>query len=138
MKSPALTYASGFAKLFAMSHLTRQFIAILMLLWLPLSSGSALAASLSMQSKPGHCHEMMTHDMQHHDMAGHHHVQPTHEQGASSNTCGACHLACCAYLAAPAAKLLPLPLPTQEYTPLLVSFDSITTAPLLPPPLVRS
>jgi len=40
-----------------MTRSSRKFIAVLMLLWLPLFSGNALAATISMQLPQGGCNE---------------------------------------------------------------------------------
>lgn len=118
-----------------MSRLTRKFVAVLMLLWLPLFTGSALAASEAMQLRSS-CQGMDMSAMQH-QMSGHHHAASTKhvQQGTSCNDCGVCHVACGSYLAAPALELavgLPAGLPS---TPYLVSFSSFTPALLDPPPL---
>ncbi|HEY0665776.1 MAG TPA: DUF2946 family protein [Gallionella sp.] len=127
-----------------MSLVTRKFVAVLMLLWLPLLSSSALATSVSMQLQQGGCHQASTPVMSHGDMAegmtGHHHdemMASADEQGASCNACGVCHLACTGYLAVPAAQVVAMQLSAGEIAPCLVSFISFTSAPLNPPPLVR-
>ncbi len=129
---------------------SRKFVAVLMLLWLPLFSASALAASVSMQMPQGGCHEAMAEhempemaDMSGMDMSEHqqHHGETpaaADEQSSSCSSCGICHLACTAYLAVPAVELDAVQSSTQEIVPYLVSFRSITSAPLLPPPLVRA
>jgi membrane protease subunit (stomatin/prohibitin family) len=127
-----------------MSDLTRKFIAVLMLLWLPLSSGSALAASMSMQLQRGGCMETATmQSMAHEDMAGHH---QHHEQAPAAadtqdntcNDCGVCHLACTGYLAVPSTEVVAAQATELETTPYLVVFHSFTSAPLVPPPLARA
>lgn len=120
---------------------SKKFIAVLMLLWLPLFCGNALAVSLSMQlqhgqsSGAGTAHMMM-------DMEGaEHHCDMTiaaDEQNPSCNDCELCHLACTGYLAAPDAPLLPAPVAAQENTPYLLAFHSVVSAPLVPPPLSRA
>jgi hypothetical protein len=125
-----------------MSKLSRKLVAVLMLLWLPLSSGSALAASIAMQLQHGGCvesAEMQT--MSHDGMDGHHqhHEQaPASDTQASCDSCGVCHLACTGYLAVPAVELVVTQTTALESTPYLVSFHSRTAAPLVPPPLVRA
>jgi len=130
-----------------MSNLSRKFVAVLMLLWLPLSGGSALAASLAMQAQQGSCHQAA---MQHEDMSMHHHdaaaEQPvahdhsaTQDQADSScNDCGVCYLACSGYLAVPGLVAMDMPQAVAAKTPYIVSFRSITSTPLVPPPLVRA
>ncbi len=131
-----------------MSRLSRKFVAILMLLWLPLSGGSALAATVAMQTQHGACHEATMQEMHHADAGDHqHHHDDAHaaqdqtasnDQDSSCNACGVCHLACSGYLAVPAAVSLSVQASAQSATPYLVVFDSITSTPLLPPPLVRA
>lgn len=130
-----------------MSNLSRKFVAILMLLWLPLSSGSALAASLVMQTQQGSCHQAaMQLDMSAHQ---HYEAEPgravsldhsvSHERADSScNACGVCHLACSGYLAVPDIAAPTAPQAVAAMTPYLVSFHSIISTPLLPPPLVSA
>jgi hypothetical protein len=106
-----------------MSYRTRKLIAVLLAIWLPLFSGSALASSVMMQMQPDACQEM---GMDEHDMA------PASTQ---CDTCDVCHLACGSYLAVQAISH-PDALPAvATVTPYLFSFDSITSIPLLPPPL---
>lgn len=131
-----------------MSKLTRQFVAVLMLLWLPLSGAGALAATISMQAQQGDCHEAAMTQMQHDGMEAHgqHHVddaamqhdQADSEQGASCNACGVCHLAGSGYLAVPGVDGIGAPAPARTVTPYDVAFRSTTFTPLLPPPLVRA
>ena len=127
-----------------MSKLTRKFIAVLMLLWLPLSSGSALAASISMQLQRGGCSETAAmQSMAHEDMAAHHqhHEQApatTDTQDSACNDCGVCHLACTGYLAVPSVEMVAAQTAALESTPYLVDFHSHTSAPLVPPPLVHA
>lgn len=129
-----------------MSGLSRKFIAILMLLWLPLSSGSALASSISMQLQHGGCIESaemqtMAHNDMDMEMLHHHHEQPpasVDEQGSSCNDCGICHLACTGYLGVPAIEMVVAQTTALESTPYLVSFNSHSSTPLVPPPLVRA
>ena len=103
----------------------KKLIAILLAVWIPLFGGNALAASISMQHGPCH-HAAMT--------AGEHMDQnatDSHDESCSS----ACHLACCGYLA---VEQIPPSTPRQTgnlATPYLFSFHSITSIPLLPPPL---
>ncbi|OGS91181.1 MAG: hypothetical protein A2061_02565 [Gallionellales bacterium GWA2_59_43] len=112
-----------------------------MLLWLPIFSGSALAASLAMQAQQGSCHQAA---MQHEDMSMHHHDAMADQAAAqdqsdsSCNACGVCHLACSGYLAVPGLVAPDEPQVVVATTPYLVSFHSITSTPLVPPPLVRA
>jgi hypothetical protein len=117
----------------AMSQTTRKFIAVLLALWLPLFSGSALAATISMQY--GSCHEtgmgvMQMADIHHHD---------DHQHGVQNkqpcNNCGICHLAYSGYLGVQEVNVLDSLHLAFSVTPYLLSFHSISSIPLLPPPL---
>lgn len=131
-----------------MSRLTRKFIAVLMLLWLPLSGGSALAATVAMQAQGGACHEAAMPEMHHADAGDHqhHHAEAaaaqdqtaSNDQGSSCNACGICHLACSGYLAEPGVADVAAQVAAQPITPYLVSFHSITFTPQVPPPLARA
>jgi hypothetical protein len=129
-----------------MTHSARKFVAVLMLLWLPVFTGSALAASVTMQLPQGECHESaasmaMSHegmDMGEHHM---HHGEmpaPADEHSPSCSSCGVCHLACTGYLVVTDAVMAPVQTAALETTPYLVVFHSFTSAPLVPPPLVRA
>lgn len=118
-----------------MSRSLGKFIAILMLLWLPLFSGSALAAAVAMQMPNGSCHEtamqMEATDM---DMGDHDgHISVTDEHGNSCNAL--CHLACTGYLGVVGVTVISAHATERQITLYLVSFRSITSAPLVPPPL---
>lgn len=126
-----------------MSRPFRQFIAVLLAVWLPLFSGSALAASVTMQMPGSHCHDEEMSTMQDMDMSG---MDPG-EQGMpaaaddhqpSCNTCGVCHLACTGYLAVPGVEAVAAQVVARTVTPYLVSFHSVTSIPLVPPPLARA
>lgn len=128
-----------------MSKLTRQFVAVLMLLWLPLSGAAASAATIAMQAQRGDCHEAAMTQMQYDDMDvhGHHHVadagmqqeQPADAPGSSCNACGVCHLAGSGFLAVPGADPVTAQAAEHPATPYLWAFRSATFTPLLPPPL---
>lgn len=115
-----------------------------MLLWLPLFSGSALAASISMQMPQGSCHEAVASQaMSHADMGGqhqHHGEMPAtaDEHSPACHACGVCHLACTGYLAVPGIEMVAVQAAAREATPYLVAYHSVTSAPLVPPPLVRA
>lgn len=131
-----------------MSRLTRKLIAVLMLLWLPLSGASALAATVSMQAQQDACHEASMPDMRHADAGErqHHHADApaaqdqtaSNEEGASSNACGVCHFACSGYLAVPAVVAPEGQASAPLAAPYQVSFHSVVFTPLLPPPLARA
>jgi hypothetical protein len=127
-----------------MSRTSRKFIAVLMLLLLPLSTGSALAASVAMQMQQGECHEALaTMPMSHAGMDEHqmHHdaASPAADDNtASCSACGICHLACTGYLAVPGSAISGSATTARDDTPYLLVFNSVTTTPLLPPPLARA
>lgn len=141
----ALTMCSDFATLCRMSKTIRQAVAIFMLLWLPISGGNAVAASLAMQMQQGECdsahesHAMAMHDgMDHHPMMQHEQPAQSADDGSNCNGCGVCHLACSGYFAAPA---MALPLLTTGSQPVIaesVNFTSHITPPLVPPPLAAA
>ncbi len=60
------------------------------------------------------------------------------EHSPSCSTCGVCHLACTGYLAVPGVELVAVQTAAREITPYLVVFHSVTSVPLVPPPLVRA
>lgn len=119
---------------------SRKFIAVLMLLWLPVFTGSALAASVSMSLPQSGCHDTaMSHEGMSMDMGEHqmHHDEMPSPAGEHS-TCGVCHLACTGYLTVPGLVMSAVPATAREVTPYLVAFTSVTFTPLLPPPLARA
>lgn len=140
-----LTFSKNKFNLRRMTRSARKFIAVIMLLWLPVFTGSALAASVSMQLSQGGCHESAaSQSMSHAGMdMGEHHIHhgdkpiPADEHSPSNSVCGVCHLACTAYLAVPVVSIAAAPSAAGEITPYLVVFNSVTSVPLLPPPLVR-
>jgi hypothetical protein len=77
--------------------------------------------------------------MSHIHMGEHHHEMPapSDESNPTGNTCGVCHLACTGYMAVSDLTPAVLQIATNSIVPYLVSFHSITFAPLLPPPLAR-
>jgi ferredoxin len=117
-----------------------------MLLWLPIFTGSALAASVSMQLPQGECHDAsMSHEGMNMDMAmamdmnmDEHQPVPAGEHSPSCTDCGICHLACTGYLTVPGVSSAAVQTAVLEITPYLVVFNSVSSAPLLPPPLVRA
>lgn len=134
-----------------MSHSVRKFVAVLLALWLPLFSGSAMAASVSMQLDMGSSHHpsngmsddaMM--DMSHGDSCemsaasgdlDGHAATPDHPHHKCS-ACGICQLACSGYLAMSALNGLSVQQSASTPSGYLLSFVSVTSLPLLPPPLV--
>lgn len=61
----------------------------------------------------------------------------TDENAPACNSCAVCHLACTAYLAVPTLLLPAVQVSARDSTPYLVSYLSVSSAPLLPPPLAR-
>lgn len=118
----------------------KKIIAVLMLLWLPVFTGSALAASVSMQLPHGECHEVsMSQNMSNMDMDEdqmHYSGNPMPESEHSA--CGVCHFVCMGYLPVPAVEMTTVQTGGREITPYLLVFSSITSIPLLPPPLARA
>lgn len=127
-----------------MSRTSRKFVAILMLLWLPLFSVSALAATVSMQLQHGGCHESAApQTMAHEEMGDHHHHHGEipaagDEHSPSCSACGVCHLVCTGYLAMPNVELVALQTAARETVPYLLVFQSVTSIPLVPPPLAHA
>ena len=120
-----------------MSGLTQKIIAVLFALWLPLLSGSALADSVTMQLSnvpAGQCQDMdgMA-DMEMPDMSA-----AADQATPACASCGLCHLACTAYFAVATVALNVSQPAALDNTPYLVSFHSVSSTPLLPPPLARA
>ncbi|MCX7192611.1 MAG: DUF2946 domain-containing protein [Proteobacteria bacterium] len=109
---------------------------MLLAIWLPLFSGSALAVSVSMQMPHGVCHEAgmeMMQDDQQHDQSNS--DQPSDQQNSSCSNCGLCHLACSGYLGVQKIMSPGVLQAAASVTPYLFSFYSISSTPLVPPPL---
>ncbi|MFZ5524273.1 MAG: hypothetical protein ACOY9D_09375 [Pseudomonadota bacterium] len=131
----------------------RKFVAALLAIWLPLFSGSALAASVQMQMTSSDCHPAAAQPNQHalhHDAPLYHHASPhddrvasnqSHaagqqdQQNSSCKDCGVCHFACSGYLATAAIKATETRLSTRIYATSSTQFQSFSSAPLDPPPL---
>lgn len=130
-----------------MSRSVHKFIAVLLAIWLPIFSGSALAASVSMQISSGQLQQFYTASD---DMAMPDHGDSCEQHSASDgapnhapdhhgcSACGVCHLACSGYLAVSAVSLLTISQPDVSLGDYVVSFNSTTSIPLLPPPLARA
>ena len=116
-----------------MSGLAKKIIAVFFAVWLPLFSGSVLAASVQMASHH-HCQDEMMADM---DMSGHHMSGADDEQNPTCDACAVCHLACTGYLAVPGVGMTTEQTLAHDVTPYLLAFHSFTSTPLLPPPLAR-
>lgn len=116
----------------------RQFIAVFLAIWLPLSGGHALAVSLTMQMPAAHCHDEAMSDMDMDDMVmGEQDHVAADEHHPSCNACGVCHLACTGYFGVQGTWGIAVQIAARDITPYLVAFNSHTSAPLLPPPLAR-
>lgn len=116
-----------------MSLPIRKFVAVFLAIWLPLFSGAALATSVFMQMPQGTCHEMMQDAPQ--DGQSNADQAPDH-QNSSCDQCSICHLACGSYLGMQQIHTLEIMQVAGLVTPYLFSFHSITSTPLVPPPLV--
>jgi len=131
----------------------RKYLAIFLAIWLPLFSGYALANSIVMQNMHGDCHgaqqvsiapqnEPDLHQHMHHvqltadkhQPAGQHHSQIP----ACNDNCGVCQLACSGYLATVTFVVLEAQPSSQTFTLVSTQYQSITSAPLVPPPLARA
>ncbi len=123
----------------------RKFIAVILLLWLPLFSASALAESLAMQLQRGDCHESsemkiaMPHDdMIEHGLMHNNAMQASGEDDSSCTSCAICHVACSAYLNAPVFAMRIIETDSQAVISTPETFVSHLSAPLDPPPLVAA
>jgi ferredoxin len=118
-----------------MFSLSQKIIAVLFALWLPLLTGSALASSVAMSVPSGqmsaeHCQDEAMADM---DMSA-----AADQAAPACASCGLCHLACTAYFAVATVALNVSQPAALDNTPYLVSFHSVSSTPLLPPPLARA
>lgn len=120
-----------------MSYSLKKWIAVLLTICLPLVGGNSLAASIAMQQAQEPCHEMSLEDMQ--LMPGHSDTTSSdHPSDSACSHCGLCQLACSGYMSE-AAIITPTLLQAETDLPhYLLSFYSITSTPLLPPPLSRA
>jgi len=135
-----------------MNYLLRKFLAFLIAVWLPLFSGNALATSIGMQFMGGDCLTTHVDAVQHSvepsfhnervpSMQHAHLVAQNEHQGEHKNTphksCNICHLACCGYMAVSTSNVAAATSLADLFVPSPESFQSITSAPLNPPPLAR-
>lgn len=118
-----------------MSHLFKKWIAILLVIWLPLFTGNALAASVWMQMPQQGCDRMQQMPDDCDQMASQNQLDD--QQDSACTDCGLCHLACSAYLSMPEITTPGLPDVSVSSTPYLLLFQSVISIPLLPPPLSR-
>ncbi len=124
----------------------RKFVAMLLAVWLPLFSGNVLAVSVAMQSQRGDCQTVVVQQGEHH-AAPTHHAQPAanqdksaeqqDHQNTSCKNCSVCHFACSGYMATTAIKVAADQPLAPSFAPASTQFQSITSAPLDPPPLAR-
>jgi hypothetical protein len=134
----------------------RKLVALLFAIWLPLFSGSALAASITMQTSNRDCHPVAVQQNDHyaHQISIAHHHDSHHNDLTAANQgqladgqqdqhnfsckdCSVCHFACSGYLATSAIKVTEARLSAQAYATSSTPFESFTSAPLDPPPLSR-
>lgn len=139
-----------FAMLQTMSRLSRKVVAVLLAVWLPLFSGYAVADSIVMQNMHSDCHggQQIAHSMQH-DSASHQHMdhaklvvnnhqsagQHDNQNSTCNDNCGVCQLACSGYIAVTAIDIAAIEPSSQSFTLFSTEFQSVSTAPLDPPPL---
>lgn len=106
-----------------MSRTFKKLLAILLALWLPLFSGNILAAAMHVPAH-GACHEMAAMQDSH-----------THaNQDADQKPCN-CHQACCCYLGVQEISVSAALQTADSIPPYLFSFHTVSSIPLLPPPL---
>ena len=125
-----------------MSRPLRKFIAVLLVIWLPFFSGSALAASVAMQMMSGDCNVSATFESEHHASVAHYdelvQISDQHNQQSSGcNDCGVCHFACSGYLANVADMVMARQQSMSVYVTFSNQIRSYISAPLDPPPLSR-
>jgi len=130
-----------------MNRFSKKIFAVLLALWLPLFSGNALAIAVAMQAGNGCCPVAAQQDelRAHHDGATQHQPATEHDHSAvhqdDDAPCanpGICHLACTGYLAVAMFDVTE-PLPSHQlFEPVSVSFHSVSSTPLVPPPLVSA
>lgn len=126
-----------------MSRSTSKIIAIILLLWMPLFTGNALAAAVGMRTMHDSCLEAeATQEMTHGDMGEHQHADmqlplSDDDHGSSCSSCGICHFACAAYLAMPMIDMPAVQVDALSFTAYLITYQSISFAPFTPPPSPR-
>ena len=145
---PCVDSGADFCQAAHMFSHSRQFIAVLLTIWLPLFSGNALAVSISMQAKGGDCHAAMKANVALNEASMHQHMQQAdrltqqaqhdHQSGqqhSAHKDCGVCQLACCSYMATVTTDVAKLHLPAQLFSLSITQFQSATLSSLVPPPL---
>lgn len=133
-----------------MFHLSRKFVAVLLAIWLPLFSGSALATSVAMTTTSSDCHPVTSqanegtaqqatvlHHYSQNSENQKHTTGQLDQQSSSCADCGVCHFACSGYLATIAIPAIETQIVAQTYAIFVAQFQSFTSAPLDPPPFSR-
>ena len=120
-----------------MSLSVRKYIAVLLAIWLPLFSGSVLATSVSMQLHNSTSAVVISHDDVMEQGCEQQSVNNGHPD-KKCTACGVCHLACSGYLTVSELIHPTVQLSDVSGTHYLLSFNSTTSIPLLPPPLARA
>jgi hypothetical protein len=128
----------------------RKFIAVMLVIWLPVLSSNALASSVAMQATGSDCHlagvqlkenspQQLSASHQHDQLAASHsHETDQHnQQDSSCKNCGVCHFACSGFLATLSLTVTKNQLLIPGYTLFSTDFQSFTSAPPNPPPLAR-
>jgi hypothetical protein len=137
-----------------MSHATGKLIAVILAVWLPLFSGSALAASVAMQASGGGHHSVVAQadESRSHCASGaqlnahQEHLGANLDQSAdhqdrqnsTADNCGTCHFACCGYLAAATLEMTQIQPPARLFAALSTQFQTLSPTPLDHPPLARA
>ncbi len=127
-----------------MHYPVKKLFALLLAVWLPFFSGHALATSITMQMMAGSCpmiaamhdHAQTTQQSADQDQAAGHGSEGA-GQNSSCHDNGVCHFACMGYLAAVDNAVKHNQPAAQTYLQFSILFQSITSAPLDPPPLAR-
>lgn len=134
-----------------MSSFRKKIFVVLLAIWLPLFSGSALAMSMLLQKTGGDCKTGMQLDAHatKNAVANHHHQAHNAsmdqqfdqaEQNNSDSDCnnvGVCHAACGGYLATYTIPKMEVLSSAHTYGVTVTQFQSYTSVPLDPPPLSR-
>lgn len=136
-----------------MLYRTRKFVAVLLAVWLPIFSGNAMAGSVAMQMMGGSCQMMETQAGEQQLPSAssmHQHTQNVNpaadpnqtaqtveQQNSSCNNHSVCHFACIGYLATVALEIPNGQPSSLSYLPFSSQFQSVTSIPLVPPPLAR-
>ena len=145
-----LTAVKDFVRLYLMILPFRKFIAVVLAIWLPVLSGSALASSVAMQAMDSDCHlagvQLREYSPQqlsashHHDQFAASHSQETgqhDQQDSSCKNCGVCHFACSGFMAALSIAETKNQVLIPGYTLFSTDFQSFSSAPPNPPPVAR-